>query len=173
LEFYNHPLGKPYLSGKYGQNGIRYNFSHSRNMALYALADGREIGVDLEFISYQADLDSIANKYYSPNEYNFLMSLPGDQIAQAFFTCWTCKEAYLKALGVGLALPTDQFEISLATSDSPQLVHVKGDPVEAGRWRLEVLSPAPGYTAALAAEGHDWHLSCWEYSPSLGLATFH
>jgi 4'-phosphopantetheinyl transferase len=167
LEFGYQVWGKPYLSGRFETSGIRFNFSHSRSMALFAFAHEREVGIDLEFIQYQPDLDRIASKYFSPNEYELLKGLPRGQEVRAFFACWTRREAYLKALGVGLTYPTDGFDVSMAPGETPDVLRVQDNPYESARWRLEALYPAPGYAAALAVEGHEWQLICWEYSSAV------
>ena len=81
----------------------------------------------------------------------------------AFFNCWTRKEAYIKAIGDGLARPLDQFDVSLAPGESAALLNAKGDPQEASRWSLQELVPASGYVAALDVEGHGWRLACWQW----------
>ena len=81
----------------------------------------------------------------------------------AFFNGWTRKEAYLKARGDGLSLPLDQFEVSLAPDETARLLNVRGDRSESSRWSLQELSLGPGYAAALAVEGHNWRLTCWEW----------
>ena len=83
---------------------------------------------------------------------------------QAFFTCWTRKEAYIKAKGGGLSIPLDQFEVSLAPGEPAALKQTSRDPAEARRWRMQELSPGPGYEAALCVEGQDWQLSSWQWS---------
>jgi 4'-phosphopantetheinyl transferase len=189
LEFCHQTWGKPYLSGKFEGSGIRFNFSHAQNMGLYAFTCKREVGVDVEFIrplpdldriaskyfstNEYPDLDRIASKYFSTNEYHLLMTMPECQRVQAFFDCWTRKEAYLKALGVGLTYPTDGFDVFIAPGEAVHLLRTQGYPHEAGRWRLEAFSPAPGYAASLAVEGHDWRLSCWEYGPPLDSKIIH
>ena len=80
---------------------------------------------------------------------------------QAFFACWTRKEAYVKAKGEGLSIPLDQFEVSLVPGRPAALERVFSDPGEAGRWTLQDLLPAPGYAGALCVEGHGWELKCW------------
>ena len=85
---------------------------------------------------------------------------------KAFFNCWTRKEAYIKAIGKGLTLPLDQFDVSLAPGESASLLNAEGAPEEASRWSLKALTPAPGYVAALAVEGYNWHLNCWQFPES-------
>ena len=83
--------------------------------------------------------------------------------ADAFFSCWTRKEAYLKALGSGLAKPLDAFEVTFAPGEAPALV-VYGDAFETARWNLRGLSPAAGYAGALVTEGPAG-ARCWQWMP--------
>lgn len=92
-----------------------------------------------------------------------LRSLAVNLQPQAFFNCWTRKEAYVKATGKGLAVPLDQFEVSLVPEEPTALLRVQWDSQEAVRWSLQELTPAPGYVAALAVEGKDWQLKCWQW----------
>jgi len=82
---------------------------------------------------------------------------------QAFFNCWTRKEAYIKARGEGLSLPLDQFDVSLAPGETAALLSTNGDPQEASRWRIQELAPGAGYVSALAVKGHHWQLKCWQW----------
>jgi len=82
---------------------------------------------------------------------------------QAFFNCWTRKEAYIKARGEGLSLPLDQFDVSLAPGETAALLSTNGDPQEASRWSLRELAPGSSYVAALAVKGHGWRLKCWHW----------
>ena len=93
-----------------------------------------------------------------------LRALPSRLKTEGFFNCWTRKEAYVKAVGLGLSLPLDQFDVSLAPSEPAALLRTGDDEREATRWSLRELTPAEGYTAALAVEGHDWQLKCWHWT---------
>jgi 4'-phosphopantetheinyl transferase len=86
---------------------------------------------------------------------------------QAFFHCWTRKEAYIKARGEGLSLPLDQFDVSLVPGEPAAVLGIRQDPSEASRWSLQELDPAPGYAAALAVEAHGLHLACWQWPQSV------
>jgi len=92
-----------------------------------------------------------------------LRALPPDVQQQAFFRCWTCKEAYIKARGEGLSLPLDQLDVSLVPGEPATVLDTQPDPPEAPRWSFQELTAAPGYVAALAVEGHDWRLTCWQW----------
>jgi 4'-phosphopantetheinyl transferase len=155
--------GKPYLVERLDKYGLRFNLAHSHKLALYAFTCGREIGVDLEYIRPMPDAEQIAARFFSTFEYTALRMLPENRKMEAFFNCWTRKEAYIKAIGDGPARHLDQFEVSLILGEPAQLLSVEGDPEEAARWSLKALAPGTGYVAAVAVEGHNWRLTCWQW----------
>jgi 4'-phosphopantetheinyl transferase len=169
LAFCYSPHGKPVLAWESGGDAIRFNMSHSHGAALYAVARGREVGIDIEFIRCDVEAEQIAKRFFSRQECATLDALPLDLRKYAFFLCWTRKEAYIKARGEGLSLPLDQFDVSLIPGDPAVLLSTRPDPDEALRWNLQELAVAPGYAAALAVERPSRSLSCWQWRP-LGTA---
>jgi 4'-phosphopantetheinyl transferase len=155
--------GKPELMRETGSKDLRFNLSHSHGLALYAFTYGREIGIDLEWIRPDLANEQIAERFFSPREVATLRALPTHMQPDAFFACWTRKEAFLKALGDGLARPLDRFDVSLAPGEPARLLHIDGELEEVSRWSLQELKPAPGYAAAIAVEGHGWNLARWKW----------
>ncbi len=153
--------GKPALVGEGSGNTYSFNLSHSHGLLLLAITRGREIGIDLEFIRAESAEQEIAERFFAPNEVAKLCSLPADQKQEAFFKCWTRKEAYVKAKGEGLMVPLDQFEVSLSPGEPAALLNTASY-IEASDWSLEELDPGPGYVAALAVQGHVLQLKCWQ-----------
>ena len=166
LSFSYSSYGKPSLVSESGAEAIRFNISHSHGTALYVVTRGREIGVDLELIRDGLEIEQIAERFFARSEISALCALPAELKRLAFFLCWTRKEAYIKARGEGLSMPLDQFEVSLVPGETAALVSVQRDSNEAFRWSLQDLFPAADYAAALAIEGHDWSLACWQWQPS-------
>jgi 4'-phosphopantetheinyl transferase len=121
------------------------------------------VGIDLERIRLDLAVAEIAERFFSRREVAMLRALSTDVQQQAFFRCWTRKEAYIKARGEGLSLPLDQFDVSLAPGEPAAVLGTQPDPSEASRWSLQELTPAPGYAAALAVKGHSWRLTCWQW----------
>jgi 4'-phosphopantetheinyl transferase len=140
------PHGKPAVMGA----PLRFNLSHSEDLAVYALARELELGVDVERIRPMPDADGIARRYFSPAERAQLYRVSPDRFAQAFFHCWTRKEAYVKALGGGLSVPLDGFQVSLLPQDPSRLLRIEGDAQRAAEWSLLNLDAAEGYAGALA-----------------------
>jgi len=163
LRFCYNSYSKPVLVTTPDQDMLNFSVSHSYGLALYAFTCGREVGIDLERIRADVDCEQIAARFFSLRENAVLRALPAKLKTEAFFNCWTRKEAYIKARGEGLSLPLDQFDVSLAPGKPAKLLDIRGDPQEATRWSLRALTPGPGYVAALAVEGHGWRLACWQW----------
>lgn len=155
---------KPSLGASHADSGVMFNISHSGGIALLAFTQRRDIGVDVEFIRKEFDLEAIARRFFSENEQNQLAALPSEVRPEGFFRCWTRKEAYIKATGDGLSLPLHQFDVSLASGEMNALTSTRPDASEASRWLLQEVPAGPGYAAALCVRGHDWKLSGWPQS---------
>jgi 4'-phosphopantetheinyl transferase len=158
--------GKPSLSELWASR-LQFNVSHSNGMALYAVADTRRVGVDVEFLRPVPDALRIANRYFSPSEAATLRATPPARRQAAFFRCWTRKEAYIKALGEGLAAPLDGFEVSVADHKPAALRSIAGSSTAAAGWVIRDLAPATGYAAAVAFERHDGEVTCCCFELSL------
>ena len=164
IHFEHNQYGKPALCSVTHQENIRFNISHSGQLALYAFAYHRELGIDVEWIHRRIDqAEQIAERYFSPCENKSLCQLPKYQKREAFFNCWTRKEAYIKAKGRGLSLPLDQFDVSLAPGEPAQLLQTRNEPDDVARWTMRALYPGSDYTAALLVEGDGWDLKCWQF----------
>jgi 4'-phosphopantetheinyl transferase len=161
LSFSYSPYGKPALVGESGRDALRFNVSHSQGIALYAVTRGREVGVDVECVRRDVVGESIAEHFFSAREVASLRALPAEAQPQAFFNCWTRKEAFIKAIGEGLSFPLDQFDVSLVPQEPAALLSIRNDPLEASRWSLQALPVGESHVAALAVEGHGWRLECW------------
>lgn len=162
LRFKYTSYGKPYLTDECGGAWLRFNVSHSGGLALYAISRGRELGIDIEQIRTDIEHKQIASDFFSKQESVALHALPAHLQQEAFFLCWTRKEAYVKGIGEGLSLPLNSFDVSLTPGAPASLLAVRGDAQEAARWTLQALEPGPDHRAALVAEGRDWQLKCWQ-----------
>lgn len=144
------PRGKPALAYDL-ETELRFNVSHAQERAILAIARGLELGVDIEAVRQSIDHAAIAKRFFSPKERDALLALPEAARADAFFTIWTRKEAYVKLLGGGLLIPLDSFDVSLG--EPARLLRSKGG--EAAPEPAELLSLAvpTGFRAALAVAG--------------------
>lgn len=163
LSFCYNQNGKPALGEAHGGDTLRFNLSHSHGIALYAVTQNRDIGVDLEYIRADFPCEQIAERFFSPQENSALRMIPAHMKHQAFFNCWTRKEAYIKATGKGLSIPLDQFDVTLAPGEPAVLLNTKWNSQEACRWSLQELSLSPDYAAAIAFEGSGCQIKCWQW----------
>jgi 4'-phosphopantetheinyl transferase len=160
LKFGRTERGKPFLINPEA-NGLIFNVSHSHELAVYAVMQDHEIGVDVEHLRPMPDAEQIATRFFSASEQTTLLALPPEQRERAFFACWTRKEAFIKAIGEGLYYPLDQFSVSLAPEEPVCLRHVDTHPQEAASWTLHAFSPASDYVAAFAVKSPVVHIKYW------------
>jgi 4'-phosphopantetheinyl transferase len=145
IEFNYGAHGKPALGGRFAESGLLFNLAHCESLALVAVARDATIGVDVERVRSLPDADHLASRFFSPGERNRYHNFPTQQRAHVFFNIWTRKEAWLKALGEGIAC-------SLNEVDPPP------------RWKLHDLAPAEGFAGALATALADSPPVCWRWS---------
>jgi 4'-phosphopantetheinyl transferase len=144
--------GKPFLPGA---AALAFNLSHAEDLAIYAIASDREVGIDIESTERDVDIDGMARTAFSPSECEALAALAPDARRAAFFRVWTRKEAYIKARGNGFSYPTRAFSVAHDTDDDA-LISDETDIDARLRWRVIGLDAPPGFTAALSAAGRDW-----------------
>jgi len=159
------PRGKPFLAPPFADRGLQFNLSNSDELALAGFVHGREIGVDVEFLRPMNDCEEIAERFFSESERRVLRTIPFPAKQEAFFNCWTRKEAYLKAVGEGLAAPLDSFDVTLALGEPPRMLTLNGDAGRAAPWFFHHLRPAEEYVGAIAIEGGTWEVRTWELIP--------
>ncbi len=165
IEFGRGAHGKPNLDPILMCGGLSFNLSHSGEFALIAVGRDREVGVDVEKIRPEIDLERIARRFFSPGEVEGLFALVDTVRPAAFFRCWTRKEAYIKARGGGLSIPLDQFDVTLDPEVPAALLATRDDPKEASRWSLYNVDLCEDYQAALAVEGHPAQIYYWKFVP--------
>lgn len=169
LRFVAGPSGKPQLDRAFGDLRPYFSVSSSDELALCAVGEDREIGIDIERLRPVRAWAELATRYFSATEVAALHEAVEDP-EQAFLTCWTRKEAFIKALGTGLSHPLRRFSVSLDPGDGARVLDVDGDAAEAGRWWLADLSaPLEGFVAALATRAGRSEVS-WSADPLAGSA---
>ena len=146
------PRGKPALSRRFADSNLRFNVSHSEDVAVYAFALGREIGIDVEAIRVIRDADDIAARFFSPCEYEAYCALDRRDRPLGFFNCWTRKEAFIKALGDGIYYPLDRFDVSLEPGEPANILRVESTPGEDCEWTLHSFVPEPGFIGAVVVQ---------------------
>jgi 4'-phosphopantetheinyl transferase len=158
LKFESGAAGKPFIANA----PIAFNVSHSGSHALVAISRCGEIGVDIEAHRPLPDRDALARQCFSPREVRCLQSLPDGTRTEAFFTCWSRKEAFVKAVGDGLSYPLETFDVTFAPGEVARL-DVPGHRPGHREWILEALDAPRGYAAALVTEGRR-RTTCWSWT---------
>jgi 4'-phosphopantetheinyl transferase len=148
-------FGKPVLEPA---SDMDFNLTHSHGLALCAVARRRRLGIDLERLRDVVDGPRIVARFFSAREQADYAQLPEYLKREGFFRGWTRKEAYLKAIGVGITTPLDSFSVALDPREPAALREVVKDPDEVTRWCLANVDPDPDHVGALAVEGSDWQL---------------
>jgi 4'-phosphopantetheinyl transferase len=151
--FSTNEFGRPYVANPSpATSRLSFNVSHTKGLIMMGVTIGTALGVDVENIGGREPYTEIADRYFSPSEVADLHSLPEPQQHKRFFDVWTLKESYIKARGMGLAIPLDGFsfhfpsERSIAFSTQATL----GD--KAARWQFWQFYPEPQFGAAVCAE---------------------
>ena len=160
VELCRDEVGKPFVAKKSrAQSLITFNMSHAHGRALVAVSMGQEVGVDLERIRPDVEVEKLSERCFAPSEHASIMQLAEAQRAPRFFRYWVAKEAVLKAQGIGLQA-LHQCEILLGTEgvDAEVLVP-EGSPLH-NNWKVRLLSCDEGWEAAVAAQGKEWVAQC-------------
>lgn len=161
LHFHVNAYGKPSLDPAFHEQPVNFNLSHSHKLALYAFTFRRHVGIDVEYMRPHVEFEQVARHSFSPVEQRVLHALSIEARPQAFYRCWTRKEAYIKARGMGLSLPLDLFDVSMKPGEPAALLASREDAREMGRWRFEELEVGEGYVGALVVEGDEWNIRCF------------
>lgn len=148
LSFTSNDYGKPALA----DGACAFNLSHSRGLALFAFSDGVAVGCDVEYHDERFLAEKIPDRLFSPAELSEFRAFAPEHQTAAFFDGWTRKEAFIKARGLGLALPLDSFDVSLASEERPALYR------GCAGWSARSLLPAPHCSAAVIAQSTDWRI---------------
>ncbi len=150
VHFTVNAYGKPALQTSSDQPLLSFNLSHSHGLALYAFTGICELGIDIEYMRTNLEYTEVATHFFSQREIADLRSLPKEHTASGFFTAWTRKEAYIKARGLGLSLPLDQFDVSLHPEAPAALLEIREPGLDAATWSMHEIPVPAGYKAALA-----------------------
>ncbi|MHB8383168.1 MAG: 4'-phosphopantetheinyl transferase family protein [Candidatus Binataceae bacterium] len=152
------PNGKPRIEDACGGESLSFNLAHTGETVLYAFCRNHELGVDVEQIDRRVEFRQIARQFFAPEEIKSIEMLPRDQQGRRFFEIWTRKEAYLKALGAGLSIPLNEFEVVSVERES----HT-ADPKQRRDWTIQQFEPRIGYMGALATRSDQSQISWWDW----------
>jgi 4'-phosphopantetheinyl transferase len=142
--------GKPRLASVHASAEVEFNLSHSGILALYAFTRGRAVGVDVEPIREVPDADDLAERFFSPAETASLRALPLDRRSLAFLACWTRKEAFIKALGLGISRSLDAFDVTTDPDAPARITRIEERIDGVANWAMLAFTPYPQYVAAVA-----------------------
>lgn len=151
--------GKPKMPAALTSQAIEFNLSHSHELALIAVNRVGELGVDTEYVKPDFKFQEIAERFFTAREVAAMRSLPAALQRQAFFKCWTSKEAFLKAKGIGLSGKLDEVGITLDAEDQ---VRIRAD---VPGWSLTELDPVETYESALVVAGPPVPIRCYHWQP--------
>jgi 4'-phosphopantetheinyl transferase len=140
LRFTRNTHGKPFLE----DGRLEFNVSHSRDRLLVAVTAGRAVGIDIEFRRTKLTMESIAKRWFAPEEQTFFRTL--EDPATGFFEIWAKKEAYVKAMGVGIYKDLNTFAVPLGERRFSPILD------KAGQWFFQTLEIDSGYAAAVVSE---------------------
>jgi len=156
IEFIIGPQGKPRLAAASGES-LRFNLSHSGELAVIAIGS-RELGVDVESIKENFGFEEVAEHFFTAREVAALRALPNPWQRRAFYQCWTCKEAFLKAKGTGLSGELDEVQIVPNDQSARIDAQVPG-------WWLKEIDVGEGYAAAVVNEGGPAEVRIHRWAP--------
>jgi 4'-phosphopantetheinyl transferase len=147
------PYGKPAVTNRGQGEQLCFNYTDANDMALYAFAHDCELGIDLEGLAREIHYERIAVRKFTERESEALLELPNNQGKQAFLACWTRKEAYGKAKGVGICYPLDSVELCTDCTTPSMIIAdntlLDGD----GYWTLRQFYPDDNFVATIVYAG--------------------
>ena len=162
IRFGTGTYGKPFLHYP-TSHPLHFNVAHSQQVAVYAVSRDFEVGIDLEGDRDRADYRMLAERICSPEEFTRFQQLPQNKHKAAFLSCWTSKEAFVKAEGTGLGFPLKHLTVSFAPDEPPRILTVRGKVAADHQWSLLPLPMEQGFQGALAIKGQPALVLGWDY----------
>lgn len=152
IKMANTTHGKPYLIDLPAELKLEFNMSHTRDLALYAVSL-HPVGIDVEACNRDIQVEEIAERFFTATEYQALRALPESARQEAFYQCWTLKEAFIKAVGEGLSYGLDKFEVDFIEMSGNCLKHIEASTSKTEAWSLRPIHYSADYKVAVAIEG--------------------
>ena len=160
ISFHYSMHGKPAVQSNADKSAdVRFSISHSADCLVCAVSLGREVGVDVEVVRSDLDHLQLAQRFFSTREYEDIAGCPDDRQKERFFQYWTCKEAYLKARGIGLSSGLAQIEVLLDRTGRTVSLLTEPMPIHDLRWKVQSFHVSAGIAAAVAAAGESWEMA--------------
>jgi len=156
--------GKPLLDPKQNSLRLHFNVSHTHQCILYAITKNIEIGIDVEYLKHDVDYQGMAKNFFSAYEYQTLIKAKAEQQSALFYQIWTCKEAFIKAIGLGLSYSLADFDVIWQEDQPAKILNIKGAPLEAAQWNLHAFIPVEHYRAVVAIQQPIHKISYYQYT---------
>ncbi len=169
--FTNNKKGKPLIDPASTPDSLSFSLAHTAGLAVVGVARGIDIGVDCEAAGRRVDAEGVSRRFFSPEEAAALESLPPGGLEEQFPLYWTLKEAYIKALGLGLSHPLDSFSFQLTGGRPCRIDFSAIDPQDADKWRFALIEPRQRHVTAVCAASIRHEpvvLRCYRAFPSGG-----
>jgi len=155
INFFYNIHSKPYLDIEQNKNSINFNLSHSDNIVIYAIVKNDELGVDIEKIRSNINIDKLAKRYFSQKELTLFENISENKKVKTFFSIWTKKESYLKAKSLGISSPLCEIDVSSNL--------IKNNNDENDLWKFESLKINSKYVATLAIQNKDYSIEYFHF----------
>jgi 4'-phosphopantetheinyl transferase len=157
IEFYYGAHGKPYVEHGYGRDTFQFSLAHSHELVLYAFTRGRRLGIDIEFVRELPGAVRMLHTCFSERESAGTGAVMRNEEIRTFLESWTRQEAYVKAIGIGLA---ERFQLSSRTD---RLADSEEPTEDDSGWSVLPFAPAPGFTGTLVVEGNKWRFHSFQF----------
>lgn len=142
---------------------IEFSVSHSGQLALLAFALDVSVGIDVEEFNFRVKILDLATRFFAQAEVDELRSLPDQLQLPGFYRGWTCKEAYIKAMGRGMSLPLKSFAVAMNPTEPAALRWVEQNLDEPSRWTVTAIDVGWDYAAAAMVNQTDLKWKCWDW----------
>jgi 4'-phosphopantetheinyl transferase len=153
---------KPFLTADILGVPLSFNISHSSSCALIAIGLNRDLGIDIEKIREDIDFMKLARRFFSKKESESLGNYPNEDIPSAFFSCWSRKEAFVKAIGDGISFGLSEFSISISPDQKEIKLTTHYDPIAARSWSINNISTGDEYMAAICSNRPGYEFRLWQ-----------
>lgn len=149
-QFKPNAYGRPEIVGPRGAPPLRFNLSNTKGLVVCAVTSGREVGVDVEYADRAVRSLEVADRFFAPSEVEALFALPEEAQGERFIMYWTLKESYIKARGMGLAIPLDHFAFEIEEGRAPSITFDPLLPDDPDAWQFSRFQPTKRHRIALA-----------------------
>ena len=162
--FYFNEFGKPSISPDSEGTNLFFNLSHSDNIAVFVFSGNREVGIDVEKVKELADMEGVVDLCFSESEKKWFSKLPSAKKEEMFYKIWTCKEAYIKAIGKGLSFSPNRITLDRKDDDELFIKEINGDE-DFNRWKLITFKLHYDFISSVVVENHDFSIEHFRLNP--------